>query len=166
MKITIITQPSDIPILSCPNPDTGEMDGQWFMTLVPIRVKVDELLIHIPSGFVTDLGSIPQPFNGLIQRNDESMLAFIVHDYLGKMGTIDGFSRKKSDYVLYNIARRCGQRKAKAWATWAGTRIGGWFIGYYKQRAPTFYPVPDYIAHNVMYDTALTCEEYYLEQVE
>lgn len=162
LNIELITRPSDIPILPCVNPYNGKKDGEYFMTLVPVRIRINGEELYIPEGFVTDLGSIPQPWNGIIRRNDESIMAYIIHDWIGKKGSLK-VARKTSDKILRTVALRCGQTHWRAMAAYLGTRVGGWFMNYYQKELPQFYPIPDHVRHNVFYGTALSPEDYQLE---
>ena len=157
MKVELITKPKDIALLHCDNPKTNKFDGQWYMTLVEIRVSIDGTILTIPPGFVTDLGSVPKIVRNIVDAKDQSTLAFVIHDFIGKKGTL-AVGRKTSDRILCSVARRSDQSKLEAVAAYWGTRIGGWMINYFKKTWPRYQSIPLHVKHNIMNGTSLTSE--------
>lgn len=86
------------------------------------RSEVASQIIKVPSGFVTDLASIPRlPFVYLL-LNGLADEAGVVHDYLYSVGTLP---RDVADKVLYEACILTGVSPWKASAIYAGVRIGG-----------------------------------------
>jgi hypothetical protein len=81
--------------------------------------------ITVMRGFVTDGASIPpvlwwiigNPWNGLV------LPAAIIHDALYQS---EALPRAVADEVFYQLLRRRGVGRVKAWAMWAGVRAAGW----------------------------------------
>ena len=148
MKVRLITKPKDVPLLACDNPHTNKFDGRWYITLVPINIIINTDLVTIPVGFATDLGTIPKIFHSIIASKDQSTLAFIVHDFLGRRDTYE-LTRKSSDKVLCMIARKSDQSKFMAQLAYIGTRVGGWFMRYYKKYDAIYLDIPTHVKNNI-----------------
>lgn len=139
MKIALITKPLEIVYKAVVNPDTKKYDGETYVLLTPISINVNDTTVTIPRGFVTDLGSIPRIFRGLVDNDDKSTLGFIVHDWVGKKGSLPkGFNRHAADRLLFHVSRLCGQNIYRAAMTYLGTRVGGLF--YYRKHNPIIIP--------------------------
>ncbi|MGP1582964.1 MAG: DUF1353 domain-containing protein [Candidatus Altimarinota bacterium] len=88
--------------------------------------------IKVPSGFITDMGSIPQIF--WVFFNPTQYLAYILHDYLyhqkGKIythkETYYEYSRKDCDKMLYEAMKVEGAWWITRACVYLGVRIGGW----------------------------------------
>lgn len=80
--------------------------------------------VTVPAGFPSDYASVPRVpvafelFGGDIGDDP----AAVVHDYLYSIGTVP---RATCDAVLREALRACGVSAWRAWAMWAGVRIGG-----------------------------------------
>lgn len=61
------------------------------------------VLVTVPTGFVTDLASIPRIFRFLIIKNGRHRPAAIVHDYLCRLGL--EFSRVTADKIFYEAMK-------------------------------------------------------------
>lgn len=77
----------------------------------------------IPAGFSTDFASVPRPLWVWAAPHGKHSLAALVHDYLY---AVRQFTRRQSDEIFYRLLREVGVRASKAWAMWAGVRVGGW----------------------------------------
>jgi hypothetical protein len=83
--------------------------------------------IHIRAGFITDGASVPRllwrvvghPFQG------RALAAAIVHDALYQ---VEAIPRAEADRVFYELLIANGVSRGKAWAMFAGVRIGGGFV--------------------------------------
>lgn len=153
MKVELITHPKDVPLLPCDNPHNDNFDGRWYITLVPIHVLINDELLVVPTGFTTDLGTIPKIFRNIVDAKDQSTMAFIVHDFLGRRGTFE-MTRKSSDKVLCSIARRSDQSKFQATLAYLGTRIGGFVMNYYKKHGAVYKEIPEHVKYNILNGTA------------
>lgn len=90
----------------------------------PIIVLINGETIIVPSGFITDLATIPRifwsfdsPFNG------KYMSSAILHDYLYACSI--NHSRKESDRILYSAMISEGSSKWTANKFYFAVRIGG-----------------------------------------
>ncbi len=87
-------------------------------------------------GYVTDGASIPpllwpvigNPWNGLV------LPAAIIHDALYESELVP---RSVADEIFYQLLRRGGVGRAKAWAMWAAVRSAGWAVWRGHTRAST-----------------------------
>ena len=61
-------------------------DGKHWELLKELVIDVGEIdgkdLIRIPKGFITDFGSIPPPFNLVVNPQGKAKPWFVLHDYL------------------------------------------------------------------------------------
>jgi hypothetical protein len=104
-----------------------------YMLIAPLlyRSVVLDALIAVPTGFMTDLASIPRFVQPFIPKEGKYNRPAVVHDWLYAKGRIamigDGrpVKRKEADDVLYEAMRCCGVRKSQAFAIYAGVRLGG-----------------------------------------
>lgn len=95
----------------------------------------DQTVTIVPSGFETDLASIPRVARPLITGHGLDRWAATLHDYLYHIG----HPRREADQLFraaylaaveqyaHHLSRR--QRRwawLKAWVLWAAVRLGGW----------------------------------------
>lgn len=83
--------------------------------------------IVVPSGFDTDLESIPRWLPAAYAFLRETAAeAGVVHDYLYRDGAIlsPPVTRAQADAVLYEAAR-LGAGRIRSWLFWLGVRVGG-----------------------------------------
>lgn len=114
--------------------------GSWQLT-APLVYESDVagITVTAPEGFVTDLASVPRyvPF-AYAQLAGLGRSAAVIHDILY---TYHVTTRKMADDVLYEALLVLGVPKAKAWAMWAGVRIGGgshWELPGQPQISPAY----------------------------
>lgn len=68
----------------------------------PLRVKVDDVLYTVPSGYVTDLASIPRFLWGIVAPSEEYyVFPSILHDHM--YGCPGKLTRKFADEVFYSF---------------------------------------------------------------
>lgn len=103
--------------------------GTFILTHLFLFVTQAGYAIQVPSGFVTDLASIPRVLRLLIQVNGRHSDAAIIHDWLyykkGRVG-LRTFTRKQCDDFFFEAMLESGVPKWKAWTMWSGVRVGGW----------------------------------------
>ena len=110
------------------------LDGDEWVLLKPLKYHMTYKIyleapkhlgreIIVPSGFVTDLASVPGPLRGLVSGVKETRKPAVVHDYLyrKKIGT-----RAWADAVFREAMKDTKTPFWKRWICWAGVRIGGW----------------------------------------
>lgn len=102
-----------------------------FAPLLYHSVVLDALL-EVPTGFKTDLASIPRFVQPFIPKEGKYNRAAVVHDWLYAKGRIavigDGrpVTRKEADDVLLEASRVLHVRESQALAIYTGVRLGGW----------------------------------------
>lgn len=89
-------------------------------------------IIRLPEGVVTDLASVPQILQWLIDDDELGSAAPLVHDVLYRTGGVlpDGWldpprriSRKETDELLYLFSLMSGCPKWKAYSAWLAVRL-------------------------------------------
>lgn len=102
--------------------------GFPFILLQPLSYDSDFLhtTIIVPTGFKTDLASIPQVLEILISRVGGYDEAAVLHDFLYQTGTT---TRQQADAVLREAMAIRLLNPVPLWKQWAiyeGIRAGGW----------------------------------------
>lgn len=148
MKIELITKPEEVPIVQLRNPDGND---QLWMNIATIEFILDGVKQSIKPGFVTNLGSVPKLVRHIVDPADESMVAFIIHDYFYGIGSTK-YSRKKVDAIMKEVARACGQDRLESWLAWAGVRLGG--RSKFKKNKLTFLDIPSTLLEKICKDNS------------
>jgi hypothetical protein len=106
--------------------DIGAQSSEWITTEV-IRYQSDiaKRVIEIPSGFETDLASIPRLFMWVIPVNGKHRNAAIVHDYL-YVKKPEWCSRSLADSIFLEAMEVLGESRWRRAAMYAAVRVGGW----------------------------------------
>lgn len=76
----------------------------------------------VPSGFRTDLASIPVALRSLLDRNGLSRRPAVLHDWLY---ALQPCARAEADATLRAALIADGETPFRAWVYYAGVRIGG-----------------------------------------
>ena len=100
-------------------------DGvRW--TVVKTYFIIDDVFgrLMIPSGFVTDLGSIPKLFQNIISPEGKPLRAYLGHDYLY---ATQNRTRAQSDACLMRMMNALGVGAIERWTIYLGVRLGGWW---------------------------------------
>lgn len=79
--------------------------------------------IHVPTKFVTDLGSVPQILWNVVPPISRADGAFVVHDWLYQEG---GVTREEADGVLLEAMIARHVKSDRAHTIYYGVRLGGW----------------------------------------
>ena len=95
-----------------------------------------DYVVRIPTGFVTDLASIPRPLWVLIAPMDLTFAAPILHDYLYQCGGVPPpggvypsdvtFTRREADRLFAQLMK---EEKIVFWRrhlAWVAVRLFGW----------------------------------------
>jgi hypothetical protein len=114
-----ITGPLEVEIL--PN-------GRSVRLKHPFVVAIDDKMISVPSGFVTDFASVPRLFWRLLPPWGPYSPAALVHDKLYQKGKIGQrvIDRFEADWIFLELL--C-DLKVASWQRallYAGVRVGGW----------------------------------------
>lgn len=81
---------------------------EWllFKRLIYYSPQIGKVIV--PSGFRTDLASIPKIVRSFIPQNGRHRAAAVVHDYLYRYAGIHGFSRRLVDRVFLEAMEASG----------------------------------------------------------
>jgi hypothetical protein len=102
---------------------TDDRPGKW--TLVEPLVWDDgERRIEVPTGFVTDLASVPRLVRGVLNVNGKSRKPAVLHDYLYRTKLL---KRKDADALFAKALKAEGVNALTRAIYWSGVRIGGSF---------------------------------------
>lgn len=114
------------------------LTGAW-QPAFPLTWPVPLRKLKVPSGFRTDLASVPRPLRWAIQCEELSPAAAVAHDWLyqheGRVPSdwlkqsipIRSVTRTEADRLLRLVAREQGVSAWRAWTGWAAVRLFGWF---------------------------------------
>ena len=98
------------------------LDDNRARLLVPFALRLDDALLIVPDGFVTDFASVPRiPFAYWL-TGGKAKKAAVVHDWLYTRGA---FARRWCDEAFCAIARATGVSGWRRGLMWLGIRIGG-----------------------------------------
>jgi len=133
MQVSIITPWSSCATVPHTNPITDKYDGEWHQTLVPLEYGINNATVTIPAGFITNFGSVPKWARWLIDVGDESLMGFILHDWLysnhyarsSELRFILQLSQRQCDDILLQMCALNGQDGIERYLTYLGVRIGG-----------------------------------------
>lgn len=102
----------------------------------PLVYESDRLArtIIVPSGFVTDLASIPRGLWNIIPKEGKQNRAGVIHDWL-YMTAEEGCTRKGADDALREGCLCSGVSARMARVIWLGVRLGGWVVWRRYRRA-------------------------------
>lgn len=105
--------------------------GYWYLD-APLIWDDGEIRIEVPTGFLTDLASIPAPMRGVLNTNGRSRKPAVVHDYLYQSGKL---ARKAADRLFLTMLVAEGVISIGRGLYYLGVRLGGWipFNRYRKQ---------------------------------
>lgn len=81
------------------------------------------VVILVPVGVKTDLGSIPQILQNIFPKDGKAMFGYILHDYLYKTGLFD---RDTCDDILQEAMEFLDVAYWRVKSVRAGLKIGGW----------------------------------------
>jgi hypothetical protein len=118
----------DEPLLTPINDGRWRLVTNWYPHL---RYQDKSYKFVVPSGFVSDLGTIPRVFRWIID-NDDFPAAFLLHDYLYRVKPrIDHIGcdvpRELADALMWKamIITRSERKfkRLKAWLAWLAVRL-------------------------------------------
>ncbi len=107
--------------------------GKRWALAAPYELPLEHCTLLIPQGFTFDLASVPRPFLPVIDDDECSTLAPLVHDALyahrGELpiewcAPYRLFSRRESDRLFRELMLAQGVPRWRAWVAWAAVRIG------------------------------------------
>lgn len=104
--------------------------GQRWKTLDPLRYMrtADEIYV-VPSGFSTDLDSVPRIPVLHAWLKARATRSAVVHDYLYRQR----YDRAEADAVFFDAMKHEGVPAWRRWPIYLGVRSGGWLA--YRNKA-------------------------------
>ena len=107
------------------------LDGTWTLLQPLTYVASDGTNYHVPAGFVTDFGSIPEilwEIPALVPNGSAADPAYVLHDYLYTLHHkgIGLMTRKQADDLLLEALAVCGVNWLRRYTIYSGVRMGGW----------------------------------------
>lgn|SRR5574340_870527 len=115
-----------IPPDECPDVREVSVNPRIFETITEFRWGA----IRVPAGFLCDGASVPRIVRNLIDDDDLSEAAWLLHDYLysvqGVVSEFIRFTRADVDRLLNSINIRHGVVPWKRRAVYAAVRLCGW----------------------------------------
>lgn len=95
--------------------------------LAPLVYQSDKLgdPITVPTGFETDLASIPRPLWNILPPIGKADRAAVVHDFLYQTAW-HGINRSTADAIFNEAMQVVGVGRFARWTIYSGVRIGGW----------------------------------------
>ena len=108
--------------VNIPPLDIGDKPEEWVLTESCIyQSDLWKPKITVPTGFVTDLASIPRIFRLLFPKNGHHRAAAIIHDYLCRL-KLD-FSRVLADKIFLEAMKLQGVPKLRRWLMYSAVRL-------------------------------------------
>ena len=121
MKYSSFTKPAILQ-------DNG--DGKTFTLYEGFEYRLgaleNDIIIRVPKGFVTDLGSIPTIASFLVPKLGKYNQSCILHDFLYDMVRKDKFSRAIADSILLESMEVLEVVFWRRWLIFAAVRMAGW----------------------------------------
>lgn len=81
--------------------------------------------ITAPTGFKTDLASIPRGLWNILPPVGKYDAAAVIHDYLYQR---NGVTRAQADAILFEGMTCLRVSRWQRWAIYLGVRVGGWVV--------------------------------------
>ena len=87
--------------------------------------QIENYVIKVPQGFITDYASIPRIFRPIVLPYGKHSGASVVHDYLYSKGCNLNIERKKADKIFLEILKEEGVNPILARLMYIAVRIFG-----------------------------------------
>ena len=104
----------------------AKLPGRQWRLLAPLRYQSRVLgaLIEVPTGFLSDLASVPRLPLAYLLAGDTAHEAAVVHDWCYQAHLC---TRAQADAVLDEAMAVTGEPAWRRWLMWAAVRTGGWW---------------------------------------
>lgn len=123
----------------------------WVL-MAPLVYYTAQGAIEVPSGFLTDLASIPRVFWPLVPVNGRHRAAAILHDYLY---VTQPCTRAEADALFLDAMRAGGVRWSQRQVMYAAVRVGGGLAWAANLRALRADPAAHYRANGLVHTSAM-----------
>ena len=105
--------------------------GDGWKLSAPLRYRSGVLgaQFEVPTGFTTDLASVPRLPLAFWLAGDTAHEAAVIHDWLYQVHLC---SRAQADAIFYEAMQITGVPSWRRWLMWSAVRAGGhwaWYIG-------------------------------------
>jgi hypothetical protein len=101
--------------------------GRFWIVHEPFVVKVDDLTITVPKGYVTDFASIKYRFvSPIMPRWGKHGFGTVVHDYLYDHKEI--VSRKRADKIFNELMKHYKTKFLQRLIAYWAVRMFGWIV--------------------------------------
>jgi hypothetical protein len=101
---------------------SGDGRGTWRLLAPLLYDSALAGMLVAPTGFVTDLASVPRAPFAYLLAGGIGHAAAVIHDWLYCCHRL---TRARADAVFYEALLALGVPRWRAWLMWAGVRIGG-----------------------------------------
>ena len=99
--------------------------GLWRVREALVFMARDGSVIAVPSGFMSDLASIPRAVWPILRKDGTHRRAAILHDYLYSIRTVP---RKLADSLFLEAMLSDGVPMWQAYAMWCAVRMAGFLF--------------------------------------
>lgn len=103
--------------------------SRLFRLISPLQYTGKQETFIVPAGFVTDLATVPQVFQWLVDDHGAYTQAAVLHDWLCIEAHAGRLSRRDADGLFRRVLREENVAWLRRWLMWAGVRAGGRFAG-------------------------------------
>ena len=103
-------------------------DDEHFSLITPFVVKIDESLLVVPAGFITDFDSVPKIPFAYLMLDGSGKRSALMHDFLYSVESPPEFKnlgRRWADRAFWRGMLDEGLDQGVADAKYAGVRLGG-----------------------------------------
>lgn len=101
-----------------------DIDGNVWELMQPFGyITLSDEIIRIPTGFITDLASIPWLFRRILPKSGPYNRSCVIHDWCYKTHL---FERSKCDDILLEAMEFEGVGYLTRYTIYWAVRIGGW----------------------------------------
>lgn len=128
-------------------------DAERWITLTEIVLRMSNgRILSIPSGFVTNFGSIPKALQSFLNKMGHSLLPFVLHDFLYSIllrnfADFNDYTQEECDDMLFDLGREFGEGWCAATAINTGLDIGGFTC--FKKTEPVFEEISESVLHHI-----------------
>ena len=113
--------------------DLGADDKTWILMNSNFCYEVgylgSEELICVPTGFITDLASVPRLLWPIVNPTGSRISrGAVVHDYLYRSAAMrEKYKRKDADRIIRNAIKAAGGPSSRAFIVWLALRMFAWW---------------------------------------
>lgn len=116
--------------------DLGADDKSWILLNSDFCYEVGYLgsgeLICVPTGFITDLASVPRLLWPIVNPTGSRISrGAVIHDFLYRSAEMrKKYNRRDADRIIRNAIKAAGGPSSRAFIVWAALRLFAWYAWY------------------------------------